>query len=166
MITYFATNLQYIQYIHGRGILYRTSFSLDKIPITRVDMHEPFYQHGLNLIPIWVSNHTHSEVWNGIIYPFINFNSYTVEVLKWIRNFVEITNDIDISQKKPPYHKYKADQTPLYRPGTIKFPKYKLYCWQVMHVEIDDKLCEYHSLALVYKTKLCRSYKQNILNAS
>ena len=48
----------------------------------------PFYQHGLTLIPTWISNYTHREVWNDIAYPFPNFNGYTVEVWKWISNFI------------------------------------------------------------------------------
>ena len=40
----------------------------------------PFYQHGLTLIPAWISNHMHSKAWYEITYPFPNFNSCTVEV--------------------------------------------------------------------------------------
>ena len=40
----------------------------------------PFYQHGLTLIPAWISNYMPSEVWDEIIYPFLNFNGCTVEV--------------------------------------------------------------------------------------
>ena len=39
-----------------------------------------FYKHGLTLIPAWISNHTPSNVWDGITYPFLNFNGCTVEV--------------------------------------------------------------------------------------
>ena len=31
-------------------------------------------------IPAWITNHTLSKVWDGITYPFINFNGCTVEV--------------------------------------------------------------------------------------
>ena len=40
----------------------------------------PFYLHGLNLIPAWLSNHMTGKVWYEIIYPFLNFNGCTVEV--------------------------------------------------------------------------------------
>ena len=40
----------------------------------------PFYSHGLTLIPAWISNYIHYKVWNEITYPFLNFNSATVEV--------------------------------------------------------------------------------------
>ena len=40
----------------------------------------PFYQHGLTLIPAWISNYTHYNVWDEITYPFLNFNGGTVEV--------------------------------------------------------------------------------------
>ena len=40
----------------------------------------PFYQHDLTLIPAWISNYTHFNVWGEISYPFLNFNGCTVEV--------------------------------------------------------------------------------------
>ena len=40
----------------------------------------PFYLHGLTLIPAWISNYTHYNVWDEITYPFLNFNDATVEV--------------------------------------------------------------------------------------
>ena len=48
----------------------------------------PCYWHGLTSISAWISNHTHSKVRNEIIYPFPNFNSFTVEVWEWISNFI------------------------------------------------------------------------------
>ena len=40
----------------------------------------PFYYRGLTLIPAWISNYIHYEVWDEITYPFLNFNGATVEV--------------------------------------------------------------------------------------
>ena len=40
----------------------------------------PFYYHGFTLIPAWISNYTHWNVWDKITYPFLNFNGATVEV--------------------------------------------------------------------------------------
>ena len=34
----------------------------------------------LILIPAWISNHIHYKMWDEITYPFLNFNSATVEV--------------------------------------------------------------------------------------
>ena len=48
----------------------------------------PFYQLGLTIIPSWISNHMPSKVWDEITYPFPNFNGCTVEVWKWISNFI------------------------------------------------------------------------------
>ena len=48
----------------------------------------PFYWHGLTLIPAWTSNHMPHKVWDEITYPFLNFNSCTVEVLEGISNFI------------------------------------------------------------------------------
>ena len=45
-----------------------------------IDISSPFYQHGLTLVPAWISYHMHSKVWDGITYPFLNFNGCTVEV--------------------------------------------------------------------------------------
>ena len=40
------------------------------------------------IVPAWISNHTPSKVWDGITYPFLNFNGCTVEVWEWISNFI------------------------------------------------------------------------------
>ena len=45
-----------------------------------IDTSGPFYLHGLTLIPAWISNYMPSKVWDKITYPFLNFNSCTVEV--------------------------------------------------------------------------------------
>ena len=34
----------------------------------------------LTLIPAWIGNYIHSNVWDVIIYPFLNYNGATVEV--------------------------------------------------------------------------------------
>ena len=34
----------------------------------------------INLIPAWISNYIHYNVWDEITYPFLNFNGATVEV--------------------------------------------------------------------------------------
>ena len=39
-----------------------------------------FYWHGLTLIPAWISNYIHYNVWDEITYQFLNFNGCTVEV--------------------------------------------------------------------------------------
>ena len=36
----------------------------------------------------WISNYFHYKVWDEITYPFLNFNSYTVEVWEWISNIM------------------------------------------------------------------------------
>ena len=48
----------------------------------------PFYQHGLTLIPAWISNYVHCKMWDEITYPSPNFNGCTVEVWEWISNFI------------------------------------------------------------------------------
>ena len=44
------------------------------------DTSGPFYQHGLTLIPAWISNHMPGKMWDEITYPFLNFNGETIEV--------------------------------------------------------------------------------------
>ena len=44
------------------------------------DIRGPYYKNGLTLIPGWISNHMPNEVWDEMIYPFVKFNSATVEV--------------------------------------------------------------------------------------
>ena len=41
-----------------------------------VNVRGPFHQHGLALIPEWISNRIASKVWNKIAYPFSDFNVY------------------------------------------------------------------------------------------
>ena len=48
----------------------------------------PFYQHGLTLIPLWISNQMLAKVWDEATYPFPNFNVEAVEVSEWISNFI------------------------------------------------------------------------------
>ena len=38
-----------------------------------------FYLYGLTLIPVWISIHTPSKVWDEITYPFLNFNDCTIK---------------------------------------------------------------------------------------
>ena len=48
----------------------------------------PFYWEGLTLIPAWISNYIHYDVGDEITYPFLNFDSATVEVKKVISDFI------------------------------------------------------------------------------
>ena len=48
----------------------------------------PFYEHGLSLIPAWMSNHIPNKVWDEFTYQFPNFNGCTIEVWEWISNFI------------------------------------------------------------------------------
>ena len=50
------------------------------IPKLELSVRGQFYQHGLTLIPAWISNHIYFELWDEITYPFLNFNGCTVEV--------------------------------------------------------------------------------------
>ena len=47
-----------------------------------------FYRHGLTLIPAWISNYIHYDVWDEIAYPFPNGNGCTVEVWEWMGKFI------------------------------------------------------------------------------
>ena len=48
----------------------------------------PSYWYGSTVNPAWTSNDMPTKVWNKITYPFQDFNDATVEVWKWIRNFI------------------------------------------------------------------------------
>ena len=63
---------------------YETNPSVSYNKMTRV----PLYWYGLILIPAWINNHFHYEVWDDITYPFLNFNGATVEFWEWICNFI------------------------------------------------------------------------------
>ena len=49
----------------------------------------PLLLIGLTLILAWINNHTPGKMWDEITYPFLNFNGCTVEVYKWISNFIQ-----------------------------------------------------------------------------
>ena len=58
----------------GIAIPGKTVFLIETAP------KAPFYWLGLTLIPTWISNYTHYNVWDEITYPFIKFNGAAVEV--------------------------------------------------------------------------------------
>ena len=68
----------------GDSPLPESSRSLTHVFIIR----GPFYQHGLTLIPAWISNHMPSKVWDEITCPFPNFSGTAVEVWEWRSNFI------------------------------------------------------------------------------
>ena len=41
---------------------------------------DPFYLHGLTVIPTLINNYIHYKIWDEITYPFLNFKGCTVEV--------------------------------------------------------------------------------------
>ena len=52
----------------------------------------PVYSQGFILIPAWISNHIHQDVWDEITYPLTNFHCATVEVWEWISFFISYFN--------------------------------------------------------------------------
>ena len=48
----------------------------------------PVYEHGLTLIPVWISNHTPNKMWDEITYQFPNFNGCTVRVWERMNNSI------------------------------------------------------------------------------
>ena len=40
------------------------------------------------MIPAWMGNYIHHEVWDEITYPFPNFNEGTAEFWEWKSNFI------------------------------------------------------------------------------
>ena len=44
------------------------------------DTRGPFHQHGLTLIPAWISNYMPCRLWDEITHPFLNFSGCTIGV--------------------------------------------------------------------------------------
>ena len=38
----------------------------------------PIYKHGLTLIPTWISDYIHYNVWDEITYPFLNLHRWSL----------------------------------------------------------------------------------------
>ena len=57
----------------------RVSFTKESVGVN-IAASGHFYKRGLTLIPAWISNYIHYNVWDEITYPFLNFNGATVEV--------------------------------------------------------------------------------------
>ena len=60
---------QHLQYMEKQG---NSHFCLDS--------NGHFYLYDLTLIPLWIINHMPSKVWDGITYPFLNFNGCIVDI--------------------------------------------------------------------------------------
>ena len=56
--------------------------------VLRVRYQGPLLLTWLNLIPAWISYHMPRKVWDEITYSFTNFNGCTVEVWKWVSDFI------------------------------------------------------------------------------
>ena len=87
-----STNFAKFKFQREFGCMFCTYCYRLQLPKLIQDMEFPtrsyFYWHGLTLIPVWISNYMPGRVWDEITYPFLNFNSYTVEVWKWISNYI------------------------------------------------------------------------------
>ena len=59
-------------------------------PVVSISIWGSFYWHGWTLIPVWISNHLPSKVWDNITHPLPNFNSCTMDVWEWISNFITL----------------------------------------------------------------------------
>ena len=71
----------------GTGTHVETISRWPLVPVGILNARDIFYKHGLTLIPSWIINYIHYNMWDEITYPFPNFNGATVEVWKWISNF-------------------------------------------------------------------------------
>ena len=73
----------------AKEMVVRTERSSSKCTVKwLIDAQGPFYNHGLTLTPVWISNHMSSEVWDEITYSFPNFNGCTIEIWELIRNVI------------------------------------------------------------------------------
>ena len=59
---------------------YNTKHLQHQITQTRMVLVIDTHTSELTLIPAWISNHIHHQVWGEVTYPFLNFNGAAVEV--------------------------------------------------------------------------------------
>ena len=64
---------------HSHGKVHKMAFNAAR---------GPFYQHGVSVIPPWISDYIHYKVWDEFTYPFTNFTGATIEIWEWIGNFL------------------------------------------------------------------------------
>ena len=69
---------QYYLYLDDIKILFSPKLNCACKIVSEMAFWGPWYQHGLTLIPAWISNHKPSKVWGEITYPFPNFNGCTI----------------------------------------------------------------------------------------
>ena len=73
---------------HFRNLLVPDNHKVYQYISLSIDFRGPLYQHGLTLIPAWISTHMPSEVWDEMTYPFPDLNGCTVEVWEMIIHFI------------------------------------------------------------------------------
>ena len=78
-LMYYITHMQ-VMYIAKRSTFccVTTTYTMGLMPNSTI--RGPFYKYGLTLIPAWISNYIHYNVWDEITYPFLNFSGATVGV--------------------------------------------------------------------------------------
>ena len=78
----------YIQLTAARQFFQLVCGCPHKLTAGELDPSGSFYYHGLTLIPSWICNYIHYDVWDEITYPFPNFNGATIVVWEWMNNFI------------------------------------------------------------------------------
>ena len=69
----------YLAYIHRQALICHSENTYNYLG--------PLLLTLINLIPVWISNYTHYQLWDKITYPFPNFSGAADEVWEWISNF-------------------------------------------------------------------------------
>ena len=87
-----GSSWQYVHICSGKGLTSNMRQAFPEL-ILFIDAHicvtrGPLYEHELTLIRVWINNYLPSNVWDGIIHQFPNFNGCAVEVWEWVSNFI------------------------------------------------------------------------------
>ena len=89
----------------------RRSNKISKLRVTGLCIISPIiFDHGLTLIPAWISNYIHYKVWDAITHPFLNFYGATVEVWEWTSNFILFPRNHYLTRDDP-VHAHTRHQT-------------------------------------------------------
>ena len=122
------------------------------------------------LIPAWMSNYIHYNMWDEITYPFPNFNNATVEVWKWISNFtphsllgmwlfVHAGIKLIRVSKTGPWYSVKPLSSTFHINIIFKWNTHKVH--SICNPHIDDLMQERHNSSV-----LAMELRPSCINAS
>ena len=78
----------YFQNTYQAKLFYESMSIIFPFPLKTCYEGGSLCKHRLTLIPAWINNYNHCKSVGWIAYPLPNFNDETIEVWKWISNFI------------------------------------------------------------------------------